>query len=302
MKQKLKIVITGFDVFGSLSYNPSKIIINFINEFIINKKKENANCESGMNACVDFFINNRICLKNPNKSYSLDTRKEIELHENNLKQIVDNRYLNHNNNNNGINVHMEVKERERESKEKGQSIPLNKLKGCNVEEIKNYLTALACFFNENCFEFVKSEVCSVNKEAVDEMIHNIYKHNKEEKDTEIEDENKKEKSSTNQIIVIHIGVCALANLVTLESTGTNLFIDIPEISLENTNYKDLSLKEHIQTTLNVENIIKQLNEERNCNVQLSHDSGTYFCNYIYYQSLKAACKYSIPVLFIHVRS
>lgn len=316
MTDKLKIIITGFDVFGSLAYNPSKIIIHFIDEYIINKKKESDSSEKGTNECVDFFINNRYYLKGSIEKYTFDNAipKEIEFDKKESQQAIEKRSDNHSgrgthvNNDNIANMHninIGEKEEEKEKDKEYETNPfhmVDELRNFNAEQIKNQLVELSLLFNENCFQFIKTQICLVNKESVDKLVQEIY--NGWEVEQEREKKKGKKKMETDNflngpgpVIVIHMGVHAKGRYVTLETTGRDLN---PEENLKNISNEDLSTKEHIETTLNLQNIVQQINVDINLKVDLSHDCGTYICNYVYYQSMKAARIYSIPVLFIHL--
>lgn len=284
MQKKLKIIITGFDVFGTLTYNPSKVIINFINEYIINKKKGNTSCNQDIDVCVDFFLKNHQYLKdtdeNPIISSSVDDVCQQNLFCQNEK-----------------------------SGEKCEVIYTDKIEAFNVDKIKKHLTTLACF-NENNFEFVKCELCLVNKKAVDELIQKIYKecvkgrgqegNEKNRKNDETSGEKDQNTNSTDKVIIIHMGASAASNSITLESTATNVLIEDPSEFAKFADGNDLSTCQYIKTTLNVQKIVQQVNERSKLKVKMSCNCGTYFCNYIYYQSLKKVSGYSIPVLFVHL--
>lgn len=296
MNRKLKIIITGFDVFDSLTYNPSKIIIHFIDEYILNKKKENSSYERQQNECIKFFMNNRQYLN----GLSTHDASAIEKEKTDLFNDILPHTGNKEHASNEKSGNLIYTQDQRTGKEKtGQSVMCDTSRYLDADQIKNHLTSLACFFHETNFEFIKSETCLVNKEAVDKLLHDIYKQWEEETEEEKPDEKEKQNLQKEHVIVIHMGVYTLANSVTLESAGTDLLIVNPE-DARNKCKEDLTPKECMVTKINVQKIVKRVNTENNLDIRLSHDSGTYFCNYIYYKSMKVAHKHSIPVLFIHL--
>ncbi|CAD5114218.1 unnamed protein product [Dimorphilus gyrociliatus] len=103
----------------------------------------------------------------------------------------------------------------------------------------------------------------------------------------------------NPELVIHVGVSAKANCITLEECAHNCSYNLCDVnsSLPEGNVCKENGEDCIHSKLDLKIICTNMNENYPIKATISNDAGRYLCEYIYYMSL---CENDRRTLFIHV--
>lgn len=142
-------------------------------------------------------------------------------------------------------------------------------------------------FNTQKSSLVSADIYEVNTCFVNNNLMILHK--------KIEDDNDKSNNTNTLNILIHFGLYAIANDFNIECQATNYIKD---------EYQACPITHDTQLCLNTildyESLISKL-KSKGQQCTLSHNAGTYLCNYIYFLSLSHFIKHNnVIVLFIHI--